>query len=966
MNIPACAPPTATRTPKQLSNQRQKQKPFVEAQPPPQKNLSFDQNSSRNVTISNDKLRRQQPIDPTVLWTSSIARRCRTGQLDKAASEFTAMRLAGVQPNHITFITLFSACGDSKLSGKRFGSSIHGMMRKLGYDVRNVMVGTAAVDMYSKFGNIDAARILFDEMLVRNNVSWNTMINGYMRAGKFEDAIDLFDAMPDRDAISWTALINGFVKKEHFEQALVWFREMQLSGVEPDYVTIISVLAACANLGMLGLGLWLHRFILKHDFRDNIRVNNSLIDMYSRCGCIEYARQVFQNMSTRSLVSWNSIIVGFAVNGHAIEALKFFDLMQKEGFEPDEVSLTGALTACSHAGFVNEGLQLYHDMKKIHKINPRIEHYGCIVDLYSRAGKFDEALDIIDNMPMKPNEVVLGSLLAACRTRDDVKLAERVMKLLEKLDPRTDSNYVLLSNIYAAVGEWRGANAVRRKMKNLGIRKSQGISSIEVDFSIHEFASSDKSHAETDAIYQVLDHLSCELGLHGPHLIHVLNKQEASTRVSTRRTASSKCGPDVVARVRGGARVSFFSRSWITREEDWSDMEDVSKDAQMSLVAVSARFPGFRFSPTDEELISYYLKQKTEGSEKSVEVIPEVEICRYEPWDLPGKSVIQSDSEWFFFSPRGRKYPNGSQSKRATEFGYWKATGKERNVKSNTDVIGTKRTLVFHLGRAPKGQRTEWIMHEYCMQGNSQDPLVVCRLRKNSDFRMNQGSHQDSASQKDLSVTSNITNQAGFAGGPSDADGHTGGPSDPDGHIGFSDGERADNGSSRKCSSSHDSYSIEQNEDGFESDSKVPQDATQPESSSCHKDCDNDDFYAEILNDDIVKLFDESSLTTNPTREPFVSSMFDSRTEQLSRIGSTAPFQGIARRRIRFDTTKVDIDELEMQLNPPQQPCLVTKLTGGWLSGKVALILLILALFLWYHVTEMKLTACSRLCKNHM
>ncbi|CAM8878974.1 unnamed protein product [Rhodiola kirilowii] len=704
MNIPACAPPTATRTPKQLSNQRQKQKPFVEAQPPPQKNLSFDQNSSRNVTISNDKLRRQQPIDPTVLWTSSIARRCRTGQLDKAASEFTAMRLAGVQPNHITFITLFSACVDSKLSGERFKSSIHGMVRKLGYDVRNVMVGTAAVDMYSKFGNIDAARVLFDEMLVRNNVSWNTMINGYMRAGKFEDAINLFDAMPDRDAISWTALINGFVKKEHFEQALVWFREMQLSGVEPDYVTIISVLAACANLGMLGLGLWLHRFILKHDFRDNIRVNNSLIDMYSRCGCIEYARQVFQNMSTRSLVSWNSIIVGFAVNGHAIEALKFFDLMQKEGFEPDEVSLTGALTACSHAGFVNEGLQLYHDMKKIHKITPRIEHYGCIVDLYSRAGRFYEALDIIDNMPMKPNEVVLGSLLAACRTRDDVKLAERVMKLLEKLDPRTDSNYVLLSNIYAAVGEWRGANAVRRKMKNLGIRKSQGISSIEVDFSIHEFASSDKSHAETDAIYQVLDHLSCELGLHG----------------------------------------SFFSRSWITREEDWdwSDMEDVSKDAQMSLVAVSARFPGFRFSPTDEELISYYLKQKTEGSEKSVEVIPEVEICRYEPWDLPG--------------------------------------------------------------------------------------------------------------------------------GPSDADGHTGGHSDRDGHIGFSDGERA--GSSRKCSSSHDSYSMSKMKMALNLTARYTGCNT-ARVFKLHKDCDNDDFYAEILNDDIVKLFDESSLTTNPTREPFVSSM---------------------------------------------------------------------------------------------
>ncbi|XLU67816.1 hypothetical protein S245_026869 [Arachis hypogaea] len=154
-----------------------------------------------------------------------------------------------------------------------------------------------------------------------------------------------------------------------------------------------------------------------------------------------------------------------------------------------------------------------------------------------------------------------------------------------------------------------------------------------------------------------------------------------------------------------------------------------SSEAHMS-IAASSIFPGFRFCPTDEELISYYLRKKLDGDEDSVQVISKLELCTFEPWDLPGKSFIQSDTEWFFFSPRGRKYPNGSQSKRATECGYWKATGKERIVKSGQDVIGTKRTLVFHLGRAPKGERTEWIMHEYCVNDKSQDSLVICQAEE--------------------------------------------------------------------------------------------------------------------------------------------------------------------------------------------------------------------------------------------
>ncbi|KAF8009486.1 hypothetical protein BT93_J0473 [Corymbia citriodora subsp. variegata] len=267
-----------------------------------------------------------------------------------------------------------------------------------------------------------------------------------------------------------------------------------------------------------------------------------------------------------------------------------------------------------------------------------------------------------------------------------------------------------------------------------------------------------------------------------------------------------------------------------------------SREPQMT-IAASSMFPGFRFSPTDEELISHYLKKKLDGCEESVEVIAEVEICRLEPWDLPAKSIIQSDNEWFFFSARGRKYPNGTQSRRATERGYWKATGKERNVRVGSRVIGTKRTLVFHLGRAPKGERTEWIMHEYCMDGKSQDSPVICRLRRNTEFRTNDGSNQPSPSQRELSSRGGIegTNLS-----------------------------EAGEGFARRCPSSYDSHSVEQMDSASESNQNLLNEATMTESSIRQKDPDeeeeeeeDDDFFADILKDDIIKL-DDSAISPAP------------------------------------------------------------------------------------------------------
>lgn len=423
--------------------------------------------------------------------------------------------MAGVEPNHVTFITLLSCCAQFPSQAFTFGACLHALVRKLGMDTCNVKVGTVIVDMYCKFGRVDLASISFGEIAVKNRVTWNTMINGYMRNGEFEKAVKLFDEMLDRDVVSYTALIDGFIKGGQFDVALEWFQEMQLANVEPDPITIVSVLSACANLGALGLGLWVHRFVLKQDLGANVRVNNSLIDMYSRCGCINFALEIFKSMPKRNNVSWNMIIVGFALNGNPQEALEYFHLMQEDGFEPDGVSFTGALSACSHTGMVDEGLKLFEMMKAVYRISPRIEHYGCIVDLYSRAGMLEDALNTIESMPMTPNEVVLGSLLAACRTAADIELAEKLTTYICMVNPDGDSSYVLLSNLFAAEGNWYSASSVRRKMKDRRLRKKTGVSSVEVDGVVHKFVAGDQSHVDMQYVYTMLDILSLELKIYG-------------------------------------------------------------------------------------------------------------------------------------------------------------------------------------------------------------------------------------------------------------------------------------------------------------------------------------------------------------------------------------------------------------------------------------------------------------------
>lgn len=258
--------------------------------------------------------------------------------------------------------------------------------------------------------------------------------------------------------------------------------------------------------------------------------------MYARCGRVDLAHQVFKGVdnSKRTRVTWNSMIVGFAINGCFLEAMDLFFTMQRKGFKPDGVSFTGALTACSHAGMVDEGLKIYKLMREKHgEIPIRIEHYGCVVDLLGRAGRLEEAMSVVESMMpvMGPNEVVLGSLLAACRVHGNIELAKKLAGYLVELEPNTDSNFVLLSNIYAAVGKWNGVGKVRNTMKSFGIKKSPGFSSVEVDGDFHEFVSGDRGHVQSKNVYGMLDLLSFEMKLH--------RHTDYTTKVQTFTSSSS-------------------------------------------------------------------------------------------------------------------------------------------------------------------------------------------------------------------------------------------------------------------------------------------------------------------------------------------------------------------------------------------------------------------------------------------
>ncbi|CAI9092752.1 OLC1v1028080C1 [Oldenlandia corymbosa var. corymbosa] len=336
----------------------------------------------------------------------------------------------------------------------------------------------------------------------------NSLIHFYSSCGCLKYARKVFEKMPERSVVSWNAMINALAEFGEYEDALRMFTEMQML-FEPDGYTVQSLIAACAGLGALSLGIWAHLYVLKkckYDPNIEVLVNNSLVEMYFKCGALNFAVQVFEGMEIRDVNSWNSIILGFAMHGKVEAALEYFGRMVDDGLVPNSITFLGILSACSHRGFVDEGREYFKKMKNEYNIEPVLEHYGCLVDLLARAGLIDEALNIVTSMPMKPDLIIWRCLLdACCKQNAGLELTEEICRqMIEAKGSDSSGEYVLLSRVYASADRWNEVGMIRKLMTEKGVNKEPGCSLVEVGGFAHEFFAGDTSHPQTKEIYQHL------------------------------------------------------------------------------------------------------------------------------------------------------------------------------------------------------------------------------------------------------------------------------------------------------------------------------------------------------------------------------------------------------------------------------------------------------------------------------
>lgn len=370
---------------------------------------------------------------------------------------------------------------------------------------------TALVDSYSKFrSDLRTARELFDEMAEKNVVAWTAMISGYTRHGEIGNAVVMFEHMPERDIPSWNALIAGCTQNGVFSEAISLFKRMLLldRDIKPNGVTVVCALSACSHTGMLQLGRWIHGYAYRSGLVPDSFISNALVDMYGKCGNLKEARIIFEMTSKRNLTSWNSMINCYALHGQSETAITVFEeMMMQSGdyLKPDEVTFVSLLNACTHGGLVEKGQSYFKLMTRDYGIEARIEHYGCLIDLLSRAGRFEEAIEFVRGMRIEPDEVVWGSLLNGCKIYGLTDLAEYAVKKLIDLDPKNGGYRTMLANIYGELGKWDEVGRVRKMLKEWNAHKVPGCSWIEFDNQVHQFYSDDKTHSKIEDIYKILE-----------------------------------------------------------------------------------------------------------------------------------------------------------------------------------------------------------------------------------------------------------------------------------------------------------------------------------------------------------------------------------------------------------------------------------------------------------------------------
>ncbi|KAF8663125.1 hypothetical protein HU200_055725 [Digitaria exilis] len=411
--------------------------------------------------------------------------------------------------DRFTYPFLLKACGG--MANVELGGQVHAHVVRSGCEA-HAIVQNSLIEMYTRCGDLPLARKVFDRMPEKDVVSWNTLISAHARLGQMRKARMLFDTMPDKTVVSWTALVSGYTAVGDFAGAVDVFRLMQMEGIEPDDVSIVAVLPACAQLGALELGRWIYAYCNKHGMLRKTYICNALMEMYAKCGCIDQALQLFHGMPEKDVISWSTAIGGLAAHGRAHEAVRLFELMDRDGgVKPNGVTFVGLLSACSHAGLLDEGQCYFDRMKDSYGIEPGVEHYGCLVDLLGRSGQVQRALDTVRGMPVPADAKIWGSLLSACRSHGNVEIAVVAAEQLVKLEPGDVGNLVMLANVYAAAGRWDDVLSIRKAIRSKSTRKTPGCSMIEVDNMVREFIAGKDLGPELGGFAALLDILASQL-----------------------------------------------------------------------------------------------------------------------------------------------------------------------------------------------------------------------------------------------------------------------------------------------------------------------------------------------------------------------------------------------------------------------------------------------------------------------
>lgn len=433
----------------------------------------------------------------------------------RALMLYKKMLFNGIVPNCLTFPFLLKGC--NRMLDVATGQVIHAHVMKFGF-LNDVFVGNSLITLFMNCGLLNNALKLFDEMLVRDIVTWNSMVVGCLRNGVVDMALDLFRKMNRRNIITWNSVITGLVQAGHAKESVELFHEMQFlsSGddevVKPDKVTMASVLSACAQLGAIDHGKWVHAYLRKKGIQCDVVVGTALVNMYGKCGDVQQAFEVFKEMPEKDASAWTAMISVFALHGLGWKAIDCFLEMERAGVKPNHVTFVGLLSACAHSGLVEQGRWCFDAMKHVYLIEPQVYHYACMVDILSRARLFDESMILIRSMPMKPDVYVWGALLGGCQMHGNVELGEKVACHLIELEPHSHAFYMNLCDIYAKAGRFNAAKGIRNLMKERRIEKKiPGCSMIEINGVVQEFSAGGSSELPMKELVSVLDGLSNEM-----------------------------------------------------------------------------------------------------------------------------------------------------------------------------------------------------------------------------------------------------------------------------------------------------------------------------------------------------------------------------------------------------------------------------------------------------------------------